>query len=206
MTTTLRQARIDDLDEIYNISLVTGDAGQDATPLHRDGKLIGHIYSAPYVTLSPDTAFVAEDAQGVAGYIVGVHDTLAFQAKLERDWWPALRDAYPDPKGDPELWNADEKRIAAIHHPSSAPSAIIQAFPAHIHMNLLSRLRGQGMGTKLLDLWLSQARDAGVKSVHLGASATNANGIGFWGSRGFTRLGPPLVEPSERTVWFGQTL
>jgi GNAT superfamily N-acetyltransferase len=204
--TTIRQARSDDLDQIYTISLVTGDAGQDATPLHRDGKLIGHIYSAPYVVLSPTTAFVVEDAEGVAGYIVGAYDTRAFEAQLERDWWPALRNANPEPQGDPELWDADQKRIAAIHHPSFAPAAIIDVFPAHIHMNLLSRLRGQGMGTKLLDTWLSQARRDGITAVHLGASATNAGGIGFWGSRGFERLGPPLVEPSERTVWFGQML
>jgi GNAT superfamily N-acetyltransferase len=204
--TEIRAVRPDDLEQIYAISLVTGDAGKDATALHRDGKLIGHIYSAPYVMLSPSTAFVAEDADGVAGYIVGVYDTRAFQAQLERDWWPRLRETYPDPQGDPDLWDADQKRIAAIHHPSLPPAALVDAYPAHIHMNLLSRLRGQGMGTKLLDAWLSQARRADVKAVHLGASPTNADGIGFWGSRGFTRLGPPLVEASERTVWFGQAL
>jgi GNAT superfamily N-acetyltransferase len=204
--TILRPAHADDIEQIYNISLVTGDAGEDASPLHRDGKLIGHIYSAPYVTLSPETAFVVEDAEGVAGYIVGVYDTRAFQAKLEREWWPALRSAYPDPQGDPALWDADQKRIAAFHHPEIAQKALVEAFPAHIHMNLLSRLRGQGMGTKLLDIWLSQARRDGVNAVHLGASATNAGGIGFWSSRGFKRLEPPLVEPSDRTVWFGQTL
>jgi GNAT superfamily N-acetyltransferase len=204
--TEIRAVRPDDLEQIYAISLVTGDAGKDATALHRDGKLIGHIYSAPYVMLSPSTAFVAEDADGVAGYIVGVYDTRAFQAQLERDWWPRLRETYPDPQGDPDLWDADQKRIAAIHHPSAPPEAVVDAYPAHIHMNLLSRLRGQGMGTKLLDTWLSQARGAGVKAVHLGASAANAGGIGFWGSRGFTRLGPPLVQASDRTVWFGQLL
>ncbi len=204
--TILRPARLDDLEQIYGISLVTGDAGKDATPLHRDGKLIGHIYSAPYVSLNPEAAFVAEDEQGVAGYIVGAYDTLAFQALLEREWWPALRAAYSEPQGDPALWDADQNRIAAIYHPSFAPAAVIDAFPAHIHMNLLPRLQGQGIGTRLLDLWFATARDAGVKAVHLGANANNAGGIRFWSSRGFERLGPPLVAPSERSVWFGERL
>lgn len=204
--TVLRPVRADDLEQIYQISLVTGDAGSDATKLHRDGKLIGHIYSAPYVMLSPETAFVAEDSEGVAGYIVGVFDTVAFEQRLERDWWPALRQAYSDPQGDPESWDADQKRIAAIHHPSSAPAALLEAFPAHIHMNLLPRLQGQGMGTKLLDRWLKNAREAGVEAVHLGANANNYGALRFWGSRGFSRLGPPLVDASDRTVWFGQRL
>ncbi|QFY59866.1 GNAT family N-acetyltransferase [Rhizobium grahamii] len=204
--TELRPVRADDLEQIYGISLVTGDAGSDATGLHRDGKLIGHIYSAPYVMLSPESAFVVEDAEGVAGYIVGVFDTVAFEERLERDWWPALREAYADPQGDAESWDADQKRIAAIHHPSRAPARLVEAFPAHIHMNLLPRLQGQGMGTRLLDMWFTTARKAGVDAVHLGANAGNHGALRFWSSRGFSRQQPPLVEGSDRTVWFGQRL
>lgn len=68
---TIRGVRADDLDALYHISLKTGDAGQDATALYEDPKLVGHIYSAPYAVLAPEAAFVVEDAQGAAGYIVG---------------------------------------------------------------------------------------------------------------------------------------
>ena len=78
--------------------------------------------------------------------------------------------------------------------------------PAHIHMNLLPRLQGQGLGTRLLDLWISTAREAGVKGVYLGANAENVSGQRFWASRGFERLAPPLVAPADRSVWFGQYL
>jgi GNAT superfamily N-acetyltransferase len=203
---TLRPVRADDLDQIYVISLLTGDAGGDASALHRDGKLIGHIYSAPYIRLSPETAFVAEDSNGVAGYIVGVFDTCAFEARLEQDWWPDLQRTYPDPQGDPSDWDADQKRISAIHHPAAARAAIVEAFPAHLHMNLLPRLQGQGMGTALLDLWLTGARSNGVKGVHLGANAENHKALCFWASRGFQRLERPFVDASERTAWFGQSL
>ena len=202
----LRAVRADDLEQIYRISLVTGDAGRDASKLYRDGKLIGHVYSAPYVSLSPETAFVAEDSEGVAGYIVGVFDTAASSERLEGEWWPSLREIYADPQGDPSRWDGDEKYIAAIHHPARVPAAIVEAFPAHIHMNLLPRLQGQGMGTRLLDRWLNNARDAGVTAVHLGASADNHGALRFWGSRGFARLKPPIVDASDPTAWFGQKL
>lgn len=204
--TEIRNARASDLDQIYAISLLTGDAGKDATRLYSDGKLIGHIYSAPYIVLSPETSFVVEDDEGVAGYIVGPHDTAAFEARLERDWWPALRVRYQAPTSDPAGWTADQRRIHTIHHPEPSFAPRVAAFPAHIHMNLLPRLQGQGLGTRLLDLWISTAREAGVRGVYLGANAENVAGQRFWASRGFERLAPPLVAPSDRSVWFGQYL
>ncbi|MGG2477876.1 GNAT family N-acetyltransferase, partial [Rhizobium sp. BR5] len=64
-------ARPEDEDALYAISLATGDAGEDATPLYRDGRMVGHIYSVPYLHLWPDAVFVAEDEEGVCGYIAG---------------------------------------------------------------------------------------------------------------------------------------
>ena len=83
--------RPDDLGALYEIALATGDNGQDASGQHQDGRMVGHIYAAPYATLEPGSAFVAEDRQGVAGYIVGTHDTDAFEARMEAEWWPPLR-------------------------------------------------------------------------------------------------------------------
>ncbi len=201
-----RNARQDDLGEIYAISLATGDGGQDASHLYRDNRLIGHIYSAPYVVLGPEMTLVAEDEQGIAGYIVGAYDTAAFEGLLEREWWPSLRDQYADPAGDPSQWTADERRSFAIHHPRIMSADIVEAYPAHIHMNLLPRLQGQGVGGMLLKQWVSQARKADVRGIHLGVNAGNQGGQHFWSSRGFVRLLPPLVSASETTVWFGRTL
>ncbi|MFS8112820.1 GNAT family N-acetyltransferase [Rhizobium jaguaris] len=202
----IRPVQPDDTDQLYVISLVTGDAGKDATALHRDGRLIGHIYSVPYATLHPEMAFVAQDDEGVCGYIVGVFDTVAFEQRLEREWWPNLRLVYADPAGDPELWDADQRRISQIHHPKRTPAALTDPFPAHIHMNLLPRTQGQGIGSALLEKWLSNARAHGLKGVHLGANVGNHNGIRFWASRGFSRLELPPGLASETTIWFGQSL
>lgn len=203
---SVRTVRPEDIDQLYAISLLTGDAGKDATSLYRDGRLIGHIYSAPYAKLHPELVFVAEDGEGVFGYIAGVFDTIAFGQRLEREWWPHLRRLYADPEGDPALWNEDQKRISAIHHPKQAPAILVERFPAHIHMNLLPRAQGRGIGTALLDRWMANARVSGVKGVHLGANSSNHNGIRFWSSRGFVPVELPPSLASETTVWFGQDL
>ena len=196
---TLRAYRPEDLDALYDICLVTGAAGHDATPLHNDGRLIGHIYAGPYGVLEPAQAIVAEDEQGVAGYIVGTYDSDGFEARLEREWWPALREHYADPTL--VLSQADRQRVATIMRPSGNPPEIVAEYPAHIHMNLRTRLRGQGVGMALLRRWVEQARLAGVAGIHLGASATNAGGIAFWQKGGFVPL-----QSNERTAWFGMKL
>ncbi|MBE7734379.1 GNAT family N-acetyltransferase [Devosia faecipullorum] len=194
----LRAYRPDDLDALYRICLETGDAGRDATPLHNDPLLLGHIYSAPYGALEPNNVFVAEDEDGVAGYVVGTHDSVRFSQKLEAEWWPQLRQHYANARG---MTDMDRGRIATIMQPHGSPAELVEPYPAHIHMNLLPRLRGQRIGTKLLDMWIDQARSAGVRGIHLGASATNEGGIAFWSRSGFNRL--PV---GGGAVWFGITL
>lgn len=167
--------------------------------LHRDGQLIGHIYAAPYAVLEPAQTLVAEDDAGVAGYLVGTFDSGTFAERLEREWWPALRERYADPAFAPT--EADRNRIATIMRPSASPADIVAAYPAHIHMNLRPRLRGQGVGTALLQRWAGAAREAGVSGIHLGASPRNAGAMAFWQKVGFR----PLLQ-NERTAWFGMTL
>ncbi len=197
-----RPYRPGDLDALYAISLATGDSGQDAGPLHTDPRLIGHIYSAPYAILSPETALVAEDAEGVGGYIVGVTDTRAFEARLEQDWWPDLRRRYADPTGQSEGWTADQKRAWLIHHPFATPDYVVADFPGHLHMNLLPRLQGRGVGTALLDRWLAEVRPSG--GLHVGVSRDNLGGLAFWRARGFSPIVKPTGARAGGAHWLGR--
>lgn len=191
-----------DLDSLYAISLATGHVGGDASALYTDGRMIGHIYSAPYACLCPELAFVAEDGDGVGGFILGCADTRAFEDRLERDWWPGLRARYPDPGHSPlPGWTADQRRAGMIHHPRRAPEAVAAAYPAHLHMNLLPRLQGRGIGPALLGLWLGAAAGFGVTGVHAVPNPQNLRAIRFWETNGFRRL-----EAGAAGVWLGLQL
>lgn len=196
----------EDLDALYRIALATGDAGADAAGMYRDPQMVGHIWAAPYAILQPGAAFVAEDEAGVAGYIVGATDTRAFEALAEARWWPALRVRYPDPMGKPPADLTPDERLAwLIHHPWRAPDRIVEPFPAHLHINLLPRLQGQGVGRRLLDRWLETARAAGARGVHLGVNAANARAIRFY--RAYGLIEPALTKPPPMgTVWFAARL
>lgn len=194
---TLRSYASDDLDALYSICLQTGDAGRDASHLHNEPLMLGHVYAAPYGVLEPHNVFVAEDEGGVAGYVVGTHDSDAFSERLEKEWWPALRERYADTSG---LTATDLRRLENIRNPQPAPRNLVGPYPAHIHMNLLPRLRGQGVGSRLLTLWIDHARASGVKGIHLGASLANEGGIAFWSRSGFETIS------RQGAAWFGMTL
>ncbi|MEQ8584545.1 MAG: GNAT family N-acetyltransferase [Thalassobaculaceae bacterium] len=200
----IRSAVAADIDAFYEISLRTGDRGGDASALYGDRRMVGHIYSAPYLRLRPDFCFVAEDEIGVAGFAVGAPDTRAFEDALEREWWPDLRRTYSDPSDvAPADRTPDQRRAHTIHHPAAVPSEVWTPFPAHLHMNLFPRLQGRGVGPRLLDRWLSAARSAGVSALHVGSNGENPGAIRFWERMGFTRLD---VAVGGRTVWLGRSL
>ncbi|MCX2723691.1 GNAT family N-acetyltransferase [Roseibium salinum] len=202
----LRPASLLDLEALYAICLRTGDAGKDASGLYSDPRLMGHIYAAPYVALDGLICLVAEDAGGVAGYVAGAADTRDFERRLEAEWWPALRKSYAEPEGDRSAWTADEFRIWTIFHPTPIPDEIARRYPAHIHMNLLPRAQGKGIGSKLLDAWIEAAKALGVQAVHAGVSAVNQPGLTFWKSRGFRPVSVDRSAGSRGTVWCGRDL
>lgn len=201
----IRPAREDDLDAIYGICLATGDSGRDASGLYSDPQLIGQIYAAPYLLLEPHLAFVVTDQDGVGGYVVGVEDTRSWENRLERNWWPPLRRRYVDPdESCRPRWTPDQCLAHLLHHPKADPAVVCEDYPAHLHMNVLPRLQGQGAGLALLESWVTAAVARGVRAAHVGVNPANARGARFWKRAGFAEL----QVPGERgdALWLGRLL
>ena len=201
MTAIIRGYRPADLAEIYEICLLVGDNGKDATPLYRERNILGDLYAGAYGRLAPELAFVAEDRDGVCGFTLGVLDTASFEDRLEREWWPALRQRYRDPSDIPAgKRTADERAASLIHHPPRAPSDLLAAYPSHLHIDVLPRQQGQGLGGRLMQSLLDALRQAGSPGVHLVVSAGNPHAIGFYHHQGFRLLsgGPAALTLGRR--------
>jgi GNAT superfamily N-acetyltransferase len=182
---TLRAFRPADLEALYDICLRTADNGADATHLYRDPRIVGEIFAAPYAAFHPDFIFVAEDDAGLAGYILGAPDTRAFEARCEAEWWPALRRRYADPASTPSWQRTREQWDAYyIHHPPPNPQPVVDLAPAHLHIDLLPRLQGQGVGKTLMARWLAGVGDR----AHLGCQAENLRAQRFYEIYGFRRV------------------
>jgi len=199
----MRAFQRDDLDDLYRICLATG-AGGDAA--YRDPQLVGHVYAAPYALLSPRSVFVVEDANGVGGYVLGAPDTRTFEARLEAEWWPSLREIYSDPSDTPRAgWSPDQLMMYRIHHPHHTANEIVERYPSHLHINLMPHLRGRGLGQKLMDEWLRTMREMGSRGAHLAVGAANLRAIRFYRACGFCEL-KPSTQASSDPVWLGITL
>jgi GNAT superfamily N-acetyltransferase len=185
----IRGYRPGDLRDLYRICLETGDSGTDATGLFRDPDLLGHVFAAPYGVLEPSLAFVAEDSSGVGGYCLAALDTRAFEQRLEQEWWPPLRLRYADPDvTEREHWTRDQELAYVIHHPWQTEDNLIARFPSHLHVDLLPRVQGRGIGRQLIDLQLAALRGRGSHGVHLHVIPTNRRALSFYDHLGFTRM------------------
>jgi ribosomal protein S18 acetylase RimI-like enzyme len=181
----IERATVQDLPGAYRTCLLTGDAGQDASRLYRDPDLLGHIYVGPYIVRGLDTQLVLVDEHGAAGYLLSADDTAGFERWAEEEWWPPLRTRYPlldDGSRDAEL-------VRLIHEPERTPADITALYPAHLHIDLHARARGKEFGRALVERLLADLRGRGVRGVHLGVDAANANAIGFYRHLGFNEIG-----------------
>lgn len=161
---------------------------------------MGHIYSGPYAALEPSLVLLWMDQEGVAAFALGALDTAAWEARLEREWWPALRKEYDDVDHVPaHQWTPDQVRMHMIHHPTLTPTNVVSTAPAHLHLNLLPRAQGKGIGKMLLNAWLERASRLGAHSVHVGVNQQNGRGVRFWHAAGFIKL-----HAHGRTVWLGK--
>lgn len=187
--TTIRAATLQDLPGVYRVCLQTGDSGRDATDQYRNPDLLGHVYVGPYLIGAPQHAFVVADREGVAGYTFAVEDTRAFEEWERVHWWPVLRELYPlRSEGDAPAQGADDEVIRLFHDPPSTPSTLLDAYPAHLHIDLLPRVHGEGFGRRLMELIVERLRARNVVGVHFGVSPQNPNAVGFYRHLGFDEL------------------
>jgi ribosomal protein S18 acetylase RimI-like enzyme len=185
VTPAIRPYEPRDLDALYDVCVRTAADGDDLTDAMDDPLLPGHVYAAPYGVLEPGMAFVVEDDEGVGGYVVGTVDTAAFESRCEAEWLPALRTRYPAGSGSRD---ADRRYIAWIHDAPRQDAAIVAEYPAHLHIDLLPRLQGHGLGRALIERFNAAAAAGGACGVHLGVSATNERAVAFYRHVGFETL------------------
>lgn len=152
--------------------------------------------------------YVAEAGGEVVGYVVGSTSHAAYQCGLLRalrsDLWGALW-----PPGDVARSLPYLLRAARF----AAPHASWQAYPAHLHINLLPAARGQKLGERLLEAYLARLQALGVPGVQLSTTAENRAALALYRKHGFevlatrkTPLWTPWLGHSAEQVVMGRRL
>jgi ribosomal protein S18 acetylase RimI-like enzyme len=203
---TIRPARREDERAAYQVCLGTGDHGRDATALYReDPDALGRIFVGPYLAFELECCFVLEDKDGVCGYVLGAMDSRGFYDRYDREWRPALCRQFADPGGLPEGWTPLQHLYHAYHHPDYFCPEPYDAYPSHLHIDLLPRAQGRGFGRRMIAQLLDAMHRRGSPGVHLGLSALNTGALAFYTHLGFREL-TRVPGDGAGTIYMGVTL
>ena len=74
------------------------------------------------------------------------------------------------------------------HNPDYFMPEPYEAYPSHLHIDLLVRAQGRGYGRRMLEQVMDKLRQRGSPGAHLGVSIPNTPAFGFYESLGFREL------------------
>jgi len=189
MTAQVRDYQPGDEAAAYHVCLKTGDFGGDGEPFFReDPDALGRIYVGPYLEFCPELSLVVEDQAGVCGYALATLDSHEFFDRYEKEWRPTLAAEFPDPQGDPSTWDRIQETHHLYHEPDYFCPEPYEEYPSHLHIDFLQRVRGQGLGRKMIEELVRRLRKMGSPGVHLGMSDRNDAAYGFYRRLGFEEL------------------
>lgn len=204
--TQIRLARAGDRAAAYHVCLKTGDAGADAEPLFAaDPDALGRLFVGPYLAFEPDLSLVLEDADGVCGYSLAALDSRAFYARYDAEWRPDLVEHYRPPTADPSAWTRVEQVYDWYRQQDYFCPEPYALYPSHLHIDLLPRAQGRGLGLELIERLMDRLRERGSPGVHLGMWARNTRAHAFYTRLGFHEL-VRVGTPEEGSIYMGKTL
>ncbi len=198
MSFAIRPFHPGDIPALYRICLHTADSGKDATYFFDDPDLVGHIYAAPYVIFEPELCFILTKAEQPLGYILGTKSSPVFSAWCEREWFPVLRQRYPLHS---KTGSALQQRLVELMHLGHQIHPDFDAYPAHLHIDILPKGQGGGNGRKLMRKFLLKLGELHVTAVHLQVGKSNPGAIKFYQHLGFHE-----IKNDEKSVAFGMHL
>jgi ribosomal protein S18 acetylase RimI-like enzyme len=202
----IRLAQPADQAAAYYVCLKTGDHGRDGEPFYRDDpEALGRIFVGPYLAFEPQLSLVVEDDGGVCGYALAALDSRAFYARYDREWRPRLCEQFPLPAGDPATWTRAQTVHSWYHQPDYFCPEPYEDYPSHMHIDLLERARGQGLGRRMMEQLMGELRRRGSPGAHLNVSVINTPALRFYDRLGFHELARTGTTTGG-SIYLGKTL
>ena len=178
----IRLYRPADRADVYNVCVRTAAAGGDATGIYSSDDLMPDVFAGPYLAFQPDLAFVVDVGDRVAGYVIVAADTRAFVERVRQEWVPTFASKYPEPSP------TDAPIVAMGVDPERMLVPEVDEYPAHLHIDLLPELQGQGCGRALIDTLRAELARRGIPGLHLTMDPANLPARAFYDRLGFVEL------------------
>ena len=179
------------------IAYLTGLFGDPITAFVPDEELFADLWTAVYTDAFSEMAFVAALEAEPVGYVIGVADERSLPMAYLSRVLPLVAGRLV--RGEYRQWRQSLPYIVrlALEPAAHAPAA---RFPAHLHINLLERARGHGLGRALLGTFLAHLEASGAPGVQLSTTDRNVAAVRLYERCGFR------LWSSSRTRAYGRTV
>jgi ribosomal protein S18 acetylase RimI-like enzyme len=184
---TVRRFILADAAPVCRISADTAQYGDPVELMLNDRRLFVDIFVRPYLIHFPHTCWVAEHNGQVMGYLTGCLDTARLEGLFRQS---VLRAGGRALTGKYRLgWRTLRVGIGylreVLSHPPTADPCL---YPAHLHINVSAPYRGQGIGRRLMQVFLDHCRAEHVPGIHLNTSDQNTAALHLYRRLGFDVL------------------
>ena len=111
---------------------------------------------------------------------------------------PAFATRFANPRVfDPTRWTPVQHVYHVYHHPDYFCPEPYEAYPSHLHIDLLPRAQGRGHGRRMIEQMMGMLRRRGSPGAHLGVSMLNSRAQAFYSHLGFRELARAGSGPDE---------
>lgn len=194
MSLAIRKATEADTEALFRICILTSDAGKPGLALHDFPELPGLTFAVPYLTRKATWAYVLEEenTKEVVGYVVGTHDTQAYEEDVINNWFPihAIRYRYGSSLNNPDIKPSDKSYLERYRNPKAYRSfdANVAFSPAHLHINILDEYQGRGWGRRMIGKAVEHLREMGLDGLWVGIDPRNNAARKFYEKVGFKEI------------------
>ena len=168
---------------------LAGDTAHFGDPIERflDAREVFlDAFASFYTDVMDRYLWIAEEDGVLLGYLMGCPDTIDynewFRSNVRQVAWHAATLRYRGVftrKSIGYIWRYAHVRI---------PYVDLVPYPAHLHINTRTDMRGSGIGTALMKTYLDQLRHENVPGVHLETSSENKIAVPWYERLGFQLL------------------
>ncbi len=186
----IRPYQTADREALRHIAADTAFFGEPIEALMEDRSLFLDFFYRYYTDLEPEHAWIACAGDEAAGFLTGCTDTQRQQRELRSRILPGLFLGLATgryrlgPLGRQYAAGAIKAALRGEHVDPD-----LDAYPAHLHINVAKAWRGCGLGRGLMSAYLNQLRELGLPGVHLGTTDRNVTACKMYERFGFRLLG-----------------
>jgi ribosomal protein S18 acetylase RimI-like enzyme len=185
----IRPYQAPDRQAVFRIAADTAFFGEPVENFMEDRQLFCDFFYRYYTDFEGSAGFVACTGKDVVGFIMGSLDTRRAQCC---SFWLLLPGVIRGILArrytvGSKTWHYGFGLLrSAVRR--EYPHCDLSLYPAHLHINVDARWRGQGLGRQLIGAYLSHLQSLGISGVHLHTTNINQAACALYEHMGFTLL------------------